>query len=199
MEELDVFRTVSTCIGPDRGEWGSSPSSSTRQKPGLVYGSDIARSEAWEAGIRFAEKMHVQLGALRRANAFPREPLPLCGGAAGGYRSSFRQAHRHDIVVSVRPVFRYYPFVPGQYLSVGTRLLQVTDDCPGENAEHSWVGLAGTRHRVARQGLRSAIYPGGNHHGCQDCVRDCTRIQGYERYRYPYNEGTETATGMMPK
>lgn len=58
MEEADVFRTVSTRAGPEPArvrEFAAVINAS--KNPVLIYGSDIARSEAWDEWIRFAETL----------------------------------------------------------------------------------------------------------------------------------------------
>jgi benzoylformate decarboxylase len=49
------------------------------------------------------------------------------------------QLRGHDLVLVIgAPVFRYYPYVPGEYLPEGTRLLHITDD--PEDAARAPVG-----------------------------------------------------------
>jgi benzoylformate decarboxylase len=132
MEEVDVFRTVSTRGGPEPArvqEFAAAINAS--RNPVLVYGSDIARSEAWDEGIRFAEVLGAPVWAapFSERTPFP-ENHPLFAGAlpaAIGPLSD--KLSGHDLIVVIgAPVFRYYPFVPGKYLPSGARLLHVTDD-----------------------------------------------------------------------
>jgi benzoylformate decarboxylase len=132
MEEVDVFRTVSMRTGPDpaRVEEFAAAINAARN-PVLVYGSDIARGEAWDEGIRFAEALGAPVWAapFSERTPFP-ENHPLFAGAlpaAIGPLSD--KLSGHDLLVVIgAPVFRYYPFVPGKYLPPGARLLHVTDD-----------------------------------------------------------------------
>ena len=58
MAEVDVFRTVGTRTGPDPQrlqEFAQIVNAS--KNPVLVYGSDIARSQAWDEGVHLAEKL----------------------------------------------------------------------------------------------------------------------------------------------
>ena len=132
MEEVDVFRTVATRVGPDpqRVQEFADRINASRN-PVLVYGSDIARSQAWEAGIRFAEKLNAKVWAapLAERPPFP-ESHPLNAGVLPAAIGPIASAvNGHDLVVVVgAPVFRYYPYVAGPYLPSGTHLLQVTDD-----------------------------------------------------------------------
>ena len=130
--EVDVFRTVATRQGPDPDrirEFAARIDAS--RNPVLVYGSDIARSQAWTAGIALAEKLGapVWTAPFAERTPFP-ETHPLFKGAlAPAIGPLAQQLAGHDLVLVVgAPVFRYYPYVPGPYLPAGASLLQITDD-----------------------------------------------------------------------
>ncbi|RBP15564.1 benzoylformate decarboxylase [Roseiarcus fermentans] len=130
--EVDVFRTVAVRQGPDPSrirDFAARINSS--ENPVLVYGSDIARSQAWNAGIALAEKLDapVWTAPFAERTPFP-ETHPLFKGAlAPAIGPLSRQLAGHDLVLVVgAQVFRYYPFVPGAYLPEGAALLQITDD-----------------------------------------------------------------------
>jgi benzoylformate decarboxylase len=99
----------------------------------VVFGPEVDRSGAWDAGVAFAEKVGAPVynGPLPDRAAFPEDhrlyqgQLPMTiAGVADVLRG-------HDLVVVVgAQVFRYYPYVPGDYLPEGTDLLQITAD-PG--------------------------------------------------------------------
>jgi len=132
MDEVDVFRTVSTRFGPDPArikEFAQKINDS--KNPALVYGSDIARSNAWDAGIQFAERLQAKVYAapLAERTPFP-ETHPLYAGSLPPAIAPLANSLRgHDLIVVIgAPVFRYYPYVPGPYLPDGARLLQITDD-----------------------------------------------------------------------
>ena len=132
MDEVDVFRTVATRVGPDpqRVQEFADRINASRN-PVLVYGSDIARSQAWEAGIQFAKKLNAKVLAAPFAERTPfPETHPLHAGVLPAAIGPIASAlNGHDLVVVVgAPVFRYYPYVAGQDLPPGTHLLQVTDD-----------------------------------------------------------------------
>lgn len=101
------------------------------QNPVLVYGSDIARSQAWDEGIAFAETLSapVLTAPFAERTPFP-ESHPLHAGALPSAIGPIcERLEGHDLVVAVgAPVFRYYPYVAGDYLPAGTSLLHVTDD-----------------------------------------------------------------------
>lgn len=132
MLESIVPRSVATRVGPDPdrlSEFARRIEASTR--PVLVYGSDIARGQAWQAGIALAERLGapVWTAPFAERTPFP-ETHPLHAGALPAAIGPVEQRLAgHDLVVVVgAPVFRYYPFVAGRYLPPGVSLLHVTDD-----------------------------------------------------------------------
>ena len=135
---MDVFRTTATRFGPDPERIAEFAGIIDKSKnPLLVYGGDVARSEGWEAGIALAEKLNAPVwnGPFYERVSFP-EDHPLYAGALPSAIGPLSEAVAgHDLIVVVgAPVFRYYPWVPGDYLPAGARLLQVTDD-PHEAAK----------------------------------------------------------------
>ncbi len=100
-------------------------------RPVLVFGSDIARSQAWEEGIAFAEALSapVLTAPFAERTPFPESHRLHAGTLPSAIGPICRRLEGHDLVVTVgAPVFRYYPYVPGDYLPSGTSLLHVTDD-----------------------------------------------------------------------
>ena len=132
MAEVDIFRTVAARQGPDPSrirEFAQRIDGS--RNPVLVYGSDIARSEAWNAGIAFAEKLGapVWTAPFAERTPFPETHPQFKGALAPAIGPLSQQLAGHDLVVVVgAQVFRYYPFVPGSYLPAGASLLHITDD-----------------------------------------------------------------------
>ena len=134
IEAPPLLRSVASRVGPDPrrvAEFAEAINAS--RNPVLVYGSDIARSQGWDAGVQLAERLNAPVWAapMNERTAFP-ETHALYKGAlppAIGPLASLLAGH--DLVVVVgAPVFRYYPYVAGPYLPEGARLLHVTDD-PG--------------------------------------------------------------------
>ena len=155
-----TVRSVATRVAPDpeRLELVAQAIRGSRN-PVLVMGAGIDRSGGWDAGIRLAETLGCAVYAAPIAErlGFPtsheqyRGPLPF---AIGPIRQVLEP---HDLVIVVgAEVFRYYPYVPGEYLSTGTRLWQLTDD-PAEAARapvgDSLIGDA----RLALEGLNALI------------------------------------------
>ncbi|MEU6609261.1 benzoylformate decarboxylase [Streptomyces shenzhenensis] len=100
-------------------------------RPALVFGPEVDRSGGWDAAVALAEKLRAAVyGAplLDRAS-FP-EDHPLFGGPLGlSIKAVGDRMAGHDLVVMIGgEVFRYYPYVPGDCLPAGTRLLQITAD-----------------------------------------------------------------------
>ena len=130
--EVDVARSVSTRQGPDPDRVAEFAKRMNASKnPVLIYGSDIARSEAWLDGIAFAEALNAPVWAAPFAERTPfPEDHPLFQGAlTSGIGSLEKQIQGHDLVIVVgAPVFRYYPWIAGQYIPQGSSLLQVSDD-----------------------------------------------------------------------
>ena len=107
MDARDVFRTVSTRHAPDP-----------------------ARIEDFAARIRAsANQAPVWLGPFTERVPFPGNH-PLYAGVLPPAVGPLGQALAgHDLVIVVgAPVFRYYPWVAGETLPAGTKLLQIIDD-----------------------------------------------------------------------
>jgi len=130
--ESDVLRTVSTRQGPDPDRlMDFAKQINASKNPVLIYGSDIARSKAWQEGIAFTEQLGAPVWAAPFAERTPfPEDHPLFQGAlTSGIGSLEKQISGHDLVIVIgAPVFRYYPWIAGQYIPEGSKLLQVCDD-----------------------------------------------------------------------
>ncbi len=127
-----ALRTVSHRVSPDTDRLrGFADRINRAQRPMLVYGPEVDRSGAWDIGVAFAEKVGapVYAGPLPDRVSFPEDhrlyqgPLPMTvAGAAQVLRG-------HDLAIVIgAQVFRYYPYVAGEYLPEGTDLLQITND-----------------------------------------------------------------------
>ena len=97
----------------------------------LVYGPEVDRSGAWDAAVAFAEKLGAPVygSPLPDRASFPENhrlyqgPLPM---TIAGAEKTLRG---HDLAIVIgAQVFRYYPYVAGEYLPEGTDLLQITND-----------------------------------------------------------------------
>lgn len=127
-----VVRSASARYSPDPGRVASFAERIKKSKnPVLVYGPEIERAGGWEAGIEFAERLKalVYISPLSDKASFPqthpqfRGMLPIAIGPLS------KKLRDHDLIVVIgAQVFRYYPFIPGDYLPHGAELLQVTND-----------------------------------------------------------------------
>lgn len=132
-----VVRTVSARVAPDPVRLAEFARRLAQCKsPVLVLGAAIDKAGGWDDAIRLAEKVGAPVWAPPASErvSFP-EDHPLYQGIlpfAIGLLSE--KLNGHDLVLVIgAPVFRYYPYVPGDYLPTGTELLHVTDD-PAEAA-----------------------------------------------------------------
>jgi len=158
-----VVRTISEHVGPDPARLQEfARQISEAKSPVLVLGAALDRADGWDAAQRLAEKLNVPVWTppeTERA-AFSEEHPLFQGFLPFAIAPLSEKLKGHDLVVVVgAPVFRYYPYVPGDYLPAGTRLLHITDD-PAE-AARAPVGdslLADTR--LAVEGLLEMVKPG---------------------------------------
>src|SRR6201998_677231 len=99
----------------------------------VVFGPEVDRAGGWDAGVAFAEKFGapVSSGPLGDRTSFP-ERHPLYRGPLAMTIAGVTEAIRgHDLVIVIgAQVFRYYPYVAGEYLPEGRELLEITAD-PG--------------------------------------------------------------------
>lgn len=130
--ERDMYRTITKRTGPDPQRLEEfSHRINASQAPVLVLGADIARHNAWEAGVRLAEKLNCPVWSppFSERTAFPEEHVLYQGVLAPAIAPLAKQLQGHDVVLVIgAPVFRYYPFVTGSYLPKHSHLLQITDD-----------------------------------------------------------------------
>jgi len=162
-EGAAVVRTLSERVGPDPARLlAFSRTIGQARSPVLVMGAGVDRSGGWDAGVRLAERMNVPVWSppeTERA-AFPEDHPLFQGYLPFAIAPLSEKLKGHDVVLVVgAPVFRYYPYVPGEYLPDGARLLHVTDD--PEEAARAPVGdsmLADAR--LALEGLLDRVEPG---------------------------------------
>ncbi|MET0452924.1 MAG: benzoylformate decarboxylase [Mycobacterium sp.] len=127
-----VVRTVSRRVQPDAERLREFADRISRaERPLLLLGPEVDRGGAWDAGIAFAEKLRapVRGSALSDRCSFP-EDHPLYGGPLPLTIAGVNEALRgFDLVIVIgAQVFRYYPYVAGDYLPEGTEVLQITAD-----------------------------------------------------------------------
>jgi len=127
-----VIRTASSRVAPDAERLrGFADRINRAQRPLLVFGPEVDRAGAWDAGVAVAEKVAgpVYSGPLPDRASFP-ENHPLYQGmlplTVAGVSEKLQG---YDLVVVIgAQVFRYYPYVAGDWLPDGTELLHITAD-----------------------------------------------------------------------
>ncbi|MFJ2394480.1 benzoylformate decarboxylase [Streptomyces sp. NPDC087843] len=125
-------RTVSNRVAPDTERLRAfADRISASRRPALVFGPEVDRSGGWDAAVSLAEKLRASVyGApLMDRASFP-EDHPQFGGPLGmSVKTISDRLAGHDLVLVIgAEVFRYYPYVPGDYLPPDTELLQITAD-----------------------------------------------------------------------
>jgi benzoylformate decarboxylase len=127
-----VVRSVSSRFSPDPERVALFAERIQEAKnPVLVYGQEIERAGGWEAGIQFAERMKipVYLAPLAERASFPQNHPQFRGALPIAIGPLSKKLRGHDLIIVIgAPIFRYYPYVPGEYLPEGAKLLQVTND-----------------------------------------------------------------------
>jgi benzoylformate decarboxylase len=127
-----VVRTVSSRYSPDPERVALFAERIKKSKnPVLVYGPEIERAGGWDAGIKFAEhlKAPVYISPLTDRSSFPQTHPQFRGMVPIAIGPLSKKLKNHDLIIVIgAQVFRYYPFVAGDYLPEGAELLQVTND-----------------------------------------------------------------------
>lgn len=132
IEEIDVYRQTSTINAPEPHMLHTFAQRLNQSKnPVVVVGGDIARSGAWNKIIQFAERVMAPVwkAPFCELAVFPQDH-PLYQGElppAKGILSTVLMEHDLVLVIGA-PVFRYYPWTPGDYLARGSSLMQIIDD-----------------------------------------------------------------------
>lgn len=101
------------------------------RNPALVVGGGVDRAGGWDAAVRLAERIGCpvwEAPAPERAS-FPQDHPLFQGFLPLAIRPLGERLRGYDVVVIAGgPVFRYYPYIPGDFLPEGTHLVHLTDD-----------------------------------------------------------------------
>ena len=106
------------------------------RNPVLVLGAGVTRSQGWDDAMALAEKLRCAVVSppLCEAASFPEDHALYQGMLPAAIGPLCKALEGHDLVLVIgAPAFRYYPYVPGDYLPSDTRLVLLTDD-PAEAA-----------------------------------------------------------------
>ena len=127
-----VVRSVSARYSPDPQRVALFAERIAKSKnPVLIYGPEVERAGGWDAGIKFAERLKapVYISPLADRASFPQTHPQFRGMAPIAIGPLSKKLRDHDLIIVIgAQVFRYYPFVAGEYLPSGAELLQVTND-----------------------------------------------------------------------
>jgi len=155
-----VIRTATSRCAPDPERLAHFAERIQKSKnPVLLYGPEIERAGGWDAGIKFAERLRapVYMTPLSEKASFPQTHPQFRGMAPIAIGPLSKKLRGHDLIIVVgAQVFRYYPYVAGEYLPEGAELLQIT--CDPYDAGAAIVGdslLADAR--LALEALNDAI------------------------------------------
>ncbi len=130
-----VIRTVSHRVSPDAERLrGFAERINGAQRPLLVFGPEVDRSRGLgcRCGVRGkGRRAGVQPARCPTGRRSPRITGCIQGQLPMTIAGVTEVLRGHDLVVVIgAQVFRYYPYVAGEYLPEGTELLQITAD-PG--------------------------------------------------------------------
>ena len=106
------------------------------ENPALVFGAGVDRAGGWHEAVRLAELLRAAVYAPPENErvGFPEDHPLYQGELPPAIEPLGAKLKGHDVVLVVgAPVFRYYPYVAGDFLPKGTRPLHITDD-PDEAA-----------------------------------------------------------------
>ncbi|MGO8944931.1 MAG: benzoylformate decarboxylase [Syntrophobacteraceae bacterium] len=127
-----VVRTVSSRYAPDPDRISLFAERIRKSKnPALVYGPEIDRSGGWDAGVTFAEQLRVPVffPPLPDRAPFPQTHPQFRGVLPMAIGPLSKRLRGHDLIIVIgAPVFRYYPYIEGDYLPPGAKLLQIVSD-----------------------------------------------------------------------
>lgn len=104
---------------------------SAATSPVLVIGGAVDQSGGWDDAVRLAERLRCKVWAAPAEGrpGFPETHELYQGMLTSAIGPLGKELDCHDVIVVIgAPVFRYYPYVPGDYLPEGARLFHITDD-----------------------------------------------------------------------
>ena len=121
-----VVRSASARIGPDPARvrrLAAAIAGAKRQV--LIFGATVARASGWDQAVALAEKIDAPVWAAPSSERapFPKDHPLYQGGLPFAIGPLAQHLDGYDLAVVVgAPVFRYYPYIPGDYLPDRLRL-----------------------------------------------------------------------------
>lgn len=138
LQDPAEVRKVCKSVGPNPEQIKEFAQAINEAKnPVLIYGSDVARSDAWDIAERVAEKLQAAVWAAPGSELAPfNESHSLyCGSLPFAIEPLAEKLEEHDLAIVVgAPIFRYFPYAPGEYFPKGMKVLQISDN-PNETAK----------------------------------------------------------------
>ncbi|SHH41407.1 benzoylformate decarboxylase [Bradyrhizobium erythrophlei] len=130
--QLPEIRSVSRHLGADPKYLAPMVEAmSEARSPVLIIGGAVDQSGGWDDAVRLAERLGCKVWAAPAEGrpGFP-ETHPLYQGMlTSAIGPLCKQLEGHDVIAVIgAPVFRYYPYVAGDYIPAGSRLFHITDD-----------------------------------------------------------------------
>jgi benzoylformate decarboxylase len=122
-------------------------------KLALITGSQIEEDGAWQDVIALAERLNADVYAEPIASrwAFPRSHRLFHGGLFPAQKPLADQLAGYDTVVVLgAPVFLYYAYVPGDAITPGTKLFQITNSPQDASAAQAGTSVVGNIAVAAR-------------------------------------------------
>lgn len=129
---IPAMRTIGRHLGADTKYLAPVVEAlASARSPVLVLGGAVDQSGGWDDAVRLAEVLRCKVWAAPGEGrpGFP-ESHPLYQGVLPGAIGPMCEHFAgHDVILVIgAPVFRYYPYVPGEYIPAGSRLFHITDD-----------------------------------------------------------------------
>jgi len=134
---VPVIRSVSRRLGADPACLAPVIKAlSQARSPVLVIGGAVDQSGGWDDAVALADHLRCKVWAAPAEGrpGFPETHPSYQGVLTSAIGPLGKQLAGHDVIVVIgAPVFRYYPYVPGDFIPSGSRLFHITDD-PSEAA-----------------------------------------------------------------
>lgn len=130
--DLTLARTVTGRAAPDPAALaGLVERLGAAANPVLVLGGAVDASGGLEAAVALAEKLRVPVWRAPEPGrlGFPEDHPYFRGALPNAIAPLSAKLAGHDLIVVIgAAVFKYYPYMPGEFLPAGASLVQVTDD-----------------------------------------------------------------------